>query len=282
MTVKGIIALDIDGTLTHGTQDLDEDVAGYLTELAESGWSFIFITGRTFEWGNRTLQTLPFFYYLSVQNGAITLEMPSRKIVAAHYFDGSILSRLDAYRKDYVIYGGYEQQDVCYYRPKEFSETMLQYLMNRCRELNETWVPLDSFESLPISFFPAVKFFATTEEAESLSETLEEQFQLHAPAIRDPFNSNIYVIQGTLLEVNKGEALRDVSKLYPPGILRIAAGDDNNDRPLLKAADVSIAMATAPLDVRALAHIVAPSAEDNGIIEGLKRAIGLYSHRIQN
>lgn len=279
MTAKGIIALDIDGTLTHGTQELDEDVAIYLKELAEEGWNFVFITGRTFEWGNRTLQDLPFSFYLSVQNGAITLEMPLRKIVAAHYFDTSLLPSLDEIRRDYVIYGGFEQKDVCYYRPKEFSAEILTYLANRCRELGETWIPLEDFSALPIQHFPAIKFFASLPEGETLSEILEDKLNLHAPAIRDPFNSSISVIQATRADVNKGEALRDVSKLYPEGIPKIAAGDDNNDRPLLKAADVSIAMATAPLEVRATAHIVAPSAEQNGIIVGLKRAIGLIPEK---
>ena len=81
MHTRGIIALDIDGTLTDETHCIDEAVVELLTKLHQEGWILIFITGRPFAWGYRSLNVLKIPYYLSVQNGAILLEMPSQKVL---------------------------------------------------------------------------------------------------------------------------------------------------------------------------------------------------------
>ena len=76
--MKGIIALDIDGTITADAEHLPKNVHHYLTSLAQEGWSLFFLTGRTFQWAFRTLRELPFPYAFALQNGAIILEMPAR------------------------------------------------------------------------------------------------------------------------------------------------------------------------------------------------------------
>ena len=53
----------------------------------------------------------------------------------------------------------------------------------------------------------------------------------------------------------------------------IAAGDDYNDITMLKSADITVVMSTAPTEILALADIVAPPAVEMGIIEGLGKAV---------
>ena len=45
--MKGIIALDIDGTITVEHHSIEPEVVRYLSGLAAEGWKMIFITGRT-------------------------------------------------------------------------------------------------------------------------------------------------------------------------------------------------------------------------------------------
>ena len=53
----------------------------------------------------------------------------------------------------------------------------------------------------------------------------------------------------------------------------IAAGDDLNDLSMLAAADCKIVMENAPLQMHSIAHILAPSAQKQGIIAALKEAV---------
>ena len=74
--MKGVIALDIDGTLTDETHQVPNEVAVFLASLVADGWEIVFITGRTFRWVRNALSHLTFPYHLAVQNGAIILKMP--------------------------------------------------------------------------------------------------------------------------------------------------------------------------------------------------------------
>lgn len=273
----GVIALDIDGTITARTHDLHPDVVSYFSYLYHEGWAFIFITGRPFQWGFEVLQHIPFSYAFAVQNGALTIEMPERALIDRCYLQSAILTPMEmlcrAFRTGFVVYGGFEQDDRCYYCPSHFPLELLAYIEKRTAFLKENWVPVPSFDELPIQQFSSLKCFARQEEAFALSEAIEKQLHLHAPPNRDPFEPSYFVVQATHPQANKGEALRRfMQKIGHAGVV-IAAGDDLNDLSMLKQADVKVVMANAPDSLKALADVIAPTAHDNGIIAGLEAAI---------
>lgn len=278
--MTGLIALDIDGTLVDEMGFMTSDVREYLHFLADQGWKLIFVTGRTFHSAYPILSPLSFPYFLAVQNGALILKMPEQLIVLKKYFDRSIIPQLEELcmnePTDFVIYSGFENQNRCFYRPSHFSPDLLNYLADRRLAFKEVWEEKKSFENFEIKSFPSVKCFGTFDDAAALSRKIETQLRLHAPLIKDPFRDEYYVVQATLPEVNKGEAVGDIiARINYKGLI-IAAGDDNNDRSMLERANIKIVMETAPLSMQKDATIIAPSASLNGIIEGLEQAINLY------
>ncbi len=282
--MKGIIELDIDGTITAEKHAVSSEVKDYLAKLVQDGWVLIFITGRPFAWGYASLQTFTFPYYLAVQNGAVVLEMPKREVIAKYYLDPSIFPIMDEIchdePTDFVIYGGYEHQDVCYYRPAHFAPDLLRAVQIRCQLIEEKWIPLDSFDQLPIKAFPSVKCFGKWESVKRIHDKIEVKLGLHNPLIRDPLIEESYVDQITAAHVTKGETMLAFSRqMRAENKPLIAAGDDTNDESMLKAADIKVVMATAPKEILPLADIIAPSAEANGIIEGLNQAVQLLESR---
>lgn len=268
--MPGIIALDIDGTLTAEPHHTPEEVATFLETLKD--WQLLFVTGRPFRWGVEALETFNFPFHFAAYNGAILLEMPSRKIVSRKYLTKAQLEEMETIGKNFVIYGGYESGDTCYYRPQFFSKEHLAYLEGRRAALDERWIAVESFVDLPIDSFAAFKFFS---KETTLSSWIEKRLGLHAPAIRDPYDSSYFVIQATHPYVSKGECLEEF-KTFTGKTFTIAAGDDQNDRSMLQRASIAIVMATAPEEMRALADIIAPPATECGIIQGLKEAILAY------
>lgn len=276
-TRKGVIALDIDGTITSEMHALHQDVIQYLSNLSREGWTFIFLTGRPFQWGFEVLKHFTFPYFFAVQNGATTLEMPGRHVIDHCYLKRDILPRMEtichALHTDFVIYAGFEYNDFCYYRPKYFKPELLAYIQRRAAILQEKWVAVDSFDHLDAKTFASLKCFAQGESAFILSRQIEEQLHLHAPPNRDPFNEAYFVVQATHPEANKGESLHRFIQLTEHPRFIIAAGDDLNDVTMLKQADIKIVMADAPEALKVMADIVAPVAEEQGIIQGLKEAM---------
>jgi hydroxymethylpyrimidine pyrophosphatase-like HAD family hydrolase len=280
--MKGIIALDIDGTVTANAHALDSDVIDTLSSLATKGWIFIFLTGRPFQWTLHTLESLPFPYALAVQNGALLLEMPSKKILSRTYLMTTILSPMETIclekKTDFVIYSGLENEDWCYYRPTLLPSSVLSYVLQRTAYLGEKWQSLSTFSQLPISLFPSLKLFAQEEQALMLSQSIEENLGLHAPPNRDPFNPDYFVIQATHAHATKGHVLKEFIQLIGASGPIIAAGDDYNDHSMLEVADVKIVMANAPTKLLQIADIVAPPASEKGIIRGLAAAINHVTH----
>lgn len=275
--MKGLIALDIDGTVITRGEAIPEAVINYLRSLALNNWTFVFITGRTFQWAFPLLETLKMPYYFSVQNGAITLEMPKKKIINRRYLQRDILSIMEEICEnepsDFIIYSGCENLDRCYYRPKHFSKKLLDYVHARTAAFKETWIDVPSFETLALDQFASVKSFGNYESAGRMVEKIESRLGLHVPLIKDPFDASYYVAQATHPLVSKGQALKDLAAFISHKGPIIVAGDDNNDRSMLAVADIKVVMATAPEDMLENADVIAPAATDMGIIDGLQRAL---------
>lgn len=275
--MKGILALDIDGTITTEKHEVSPRVRAAFEKLAKEGWHFIFITGRTFQWGFEVLKQFSFPYHFAVQNGALILEMPSRRILFKKYLDKSIFPRMEKIVEnepsDFVVYGGFEYGDFCYYRKSRFDKDLLKYLTERVDIFKESWKVINSYSEIPHENFASIKCFGFYDSACRIAEKLEKDLQLHAPVISDPFQSDYYIVQAIHSELNKGFALNMCKKLLDWRGVVIAAGDDNNDIPMLKEADIKIVMATAPQEILALADIVAPSAKEEGILKALQEAM---------
>lgn len=274
---KGIIALDIDGTITVEHHSLPAAVSQYLASLVRNGWQLVFITGRTFGWGYEVLESLQFPYYFAVQNGAIILEMPRRRIVSKRYLERSIIPKMEEVCQgeptDFVVYSGYEYEDACYYRPNRFSEELVSYLNRRKTQLKEQWYPVNTFDEMPLESFASVKCFGNYDSLMQLANKIENNLGLHVPLIRDPFDPGYYIAQATHPLVNKGRALQDLMSVIGKANRIIAAGDDLNDRSMLAIADTKIVMANAPQAILEMADIVAPPASEQGIIVGLEQAL---------
>lgn len=276
--MKGMIALDIDGTLTPPGQEIAWEVVQYLLDLARDHWMLVIVTGRTFGFGFQVLEHLPFPYYFVVQNGAITIEMPSRAIVTKKYLDAGIIPVMEEICQsdpsDFVIYTGFEYNDVCYYRSRHFSEELRNYLKSRTAKFKENWQDVAAFDPLKLTSFPSVKCFGNQGSAAILAQHIEQKLGLHVPLIRDPFDSNYFVAQATNPKASKGEAVKALAAIHKPKVI-IAAGDDYNDRTMLLEANIKVVMATAPADMQKTADVIAPPATEHGIIAGLTKAIAL-------
>jgi len=272
--MTGIIALDMDGTSVIGSQPICNELSQYLSDLVSEGWDIVFVTGRTFAWSYNSLRRLRFPYHLIVQNGAITLRMPHKRVVAKHYLESPLYSQVEAIcddeSTDFVLYLGYEYKDKVVYRPSHFPEELKEYLAKRCHTIDEKWHEVDSYSKVPTC--ASFKCFGERKSLEVICSRLEESLGLSVSTITDPINKDYSIVQATHPKGNKGDSLLEFAKRRQKRPI-IAAGDDYNDVPMFNVADVSVVMATAPEELKARADIIAPPVEECGLVDGLEQAI---------
>lgn len=276
-SLQGLIAIDIDGTLTAVRDALSPVVIDFLHTLVEEGWQLLFVTGRTVAWSLHLLEKLPFSYVFASFNGAYIVKMPECELIEKRFIAVKKLTPFVDIIKSrdagMVVYGPPTDQRPYYFLPHYASQVVLHYLEARREALKEEWEEVVSVRDIPLQECAAVRLFALPEVAKEMSLDIEEKTSFHAPLMKDSFDARFSVVQVTHALVSKGHALESVFRYFGKVGRIIACGDDHNDIPMLKKADHRVVMATAPPEVLALADIIAPPAHELGIIEGLKRAI---------
>jgi len=276
--MRGLIALDIDGTLTSDHDTIPLEVLGFLDECIEQGFDLIFITGRSYPRTHPMIQ-LKSPYYLAVQNGAQCFHMPTGERIFDRFLDGSLLPLFaqicEQEPTGMVVFDPGFEEDLCYFRRQDFNSDLFEYLQRRRKTFHENWREVEDFSQVPMSDFPALKYFGFLDSLERICGHMHRHgLHVDAPIIRDPFGEGYYVAQVTAEGVNKGDALRRFAEHRQNGGPMIAAGDDYNDLSMIEQADVKVVMKTAPQPLLDIADIVAGAPAEMGIIEGLKRAIG--------
>jgi HAD superfamily hydrolase (TIGR01484 family) len=278
---QGTIALDLDGTTSifkNGCFYVPSIVTSYLESLHQQGWTIAFITGRSVNVAKQILTYCRFPYYLSAQNGSVTLSMPDAKVLNSYYLSKDIIPTLDkafaSINTDYVVYCGVEFGDRCFFRPQELASIALDFVTSQQRYYVDLWHPLECFSNIPAQNFPTIKCYGLKEDVLAVTQQVSKYLDLHMPVIHMPINNNLYIGQASHPKASKGNALkRLVDELNLSSLPVIAAGDDNNDESMLNIADIKIVMDSAPENLKEKASIIAPPSEQLGIIEGLTKAI---------
>ncbi len=92
-------------------------------------------------------------------------------------------------------------------------------------------------------------------------------------AVAQVVQSNERFIELTARGVSKGAALRALARRL--GIRHeeiVAIGDQDNDRSLLEAAGLRVAMGNAVPELKALADLIAPSVSEDGVAWAIREA----------
>lgn len=275
--MKGILTLDIDGTLTHRLDWVDPKVAKTLKDLSANGWHIALLTGRIFSFAWKILQSFEFPYLLAVQNGADIVAMPGKSHLIQHYFSADIIPQIEAAYvgedEDFIIYAGIDHGDFCYYRPDRLSPKMIEYV-KKLESLGAAPWRVSDFRFSSDRTFPLIKCFGKREAMKRVYDRLKENKNIEISLICDPVDPSLYLNLITHPEANKGDVVHFLREHFKASLV-IAAGDDHNDIKMLKEADIGIAIETAPEEVLAYADIRARPANELGILRAIEEAIAL-------
>lgn len=276
--MKGIIALDIDGTLTDLKHQIAGDTTKFLGDLHTDGWVIALVTGRTYSFSQMSIEHFHFPYYLAVQNGADIVLMPDKKHLIQHYIDQKTIEIVEEVYKeideDFLIYAGFELGDFCAYRHQNFSPKTLAYLEKLKKLTPFGWLDVNDFSDLPQKDFPMIKCFGKLDDMLKIKASLVNQ-PVSVCVIRDIIDPSMHLCIITASNANKGDAIMWIKDHLNISGPIIAAGDDNNDIPMLEKADVPIAVVTGPDTLKKHAKLISSPGHGKGIVKAIQHAITL-------
>jgi len=283
--IKGLIALDIDGTLTNDPRHIDPRVVSFLKdEIYANGWQVMFLTGRSYTFGHKPLEVFDFPFYFGTQNGAALFKMPGKEVVKEHFLPREELCELEEIankqNQSFLVYSGEKLGDFCYYHGARYTEEEKAYLAELAQFSIVPWQDSGPFETIEQGAFPMLKAFGSFEEMQAL-KTAVDRPSLACTLVHDPFRreQNGYYLLVNAANATKGAILKELAEIdtkqehVRPKI--IAAGDDENDVSMFRVADVPIVMETAPKRLLTHAKVIAKPASELGIIDALKKACAL-------
>ena len=270
---RGIISLDIDGTLVRQHEEMSKAICQQLSDLHDQGCILLFATGRTVAWAMKYLTLFQKPFYLAAFNGAILLKMPEKKIIRQKLLSLKDMEHLFPLIQQHgaIIYEALLQERI-WCTKGLFSQTILSHIQQRVLKHKERFEEISSFSEIPpTSFASSRMFFFPDSAAFEVSAYLQKNTPFHAPPMKDSIRPEVGIIQVTAKDASKGSALAYLMDLYQ--LPSIAAGDDCNDLDMLQEATISIAMHEAPQQLRSIATFVAPPFEQDCIIPLLQKAV---------
>ena len=110
-------------------------------------------------------------------------------------------------------------------------------------------------------------------KADEVAAHFRTNLNLHVVKASLPYNG-LWAVDFTRVGVTKATAVRELARMLgtKPEMM-IAVGDSYNDLALLEACGLRIAMGPAPDELRAIAHYVAPTVDEDGLAVAIEEFV---------
>jgi hypothetical protein len=268
-----LLAIDIDGTLMNSRDELTPGTQAALVRASQSGVHVVLATGRRYR------RTLPLVEPLSIDvplitaSGALIKDPLDHRTFYQAEFDHDLLRDVcclldrvgfdpllcaDTFHHNFDFYHAVEARKV---RRWELAEYM-EFNPSDGRLLPEM------IDCPPQGVFLAFTF-GTREQMLELESVLQGTFcgRLSTHVLRSPRYRG-FLVEIMPAEVSKWSAIRRLSENWNIDESEICAvGDDVNDIAMIRAAGLGIAMGNAVPEVKAAADRIAPTHDEEGLVQ---------------
>ena len=270
--IKGIIALDLDGTLLDSEKNLSEKNLAALNRAADLGYMIVPTTGRYYNGMPQVIRELPFLRFAITINGATVedvitgqqiyrAEIPWNQAVA-------LMTWLDGFP---VIYDCFMDNSAFMTRSmKGQVDGIIEDVHYRkmLHGLRKDVPELKAFLSDRKQDVQKIQFYCPDPELRVwLMEAVEKRFDGLLVSSSMPQNAEI-----NQAHANKGQALLALARyLDVPVEKTIAFGDGLNDLTMLRAAGIGIAMENACPEALEVADWITASNDAHGVAVGMEK-----------
>ena len=252
-----VIVLDLDGTLLNSNKVVSERNLAAVLACYRKGMKIVFATARpprAVKWflPDVLLETASFVYY----NGAQVF-CPLTNTA----FHESIPSNVTAEITDYCLEHYPDLELSMEVRDEWFSLREHDYRVSMNAEANPIVIPLDEFKQRD-----ATKILLSGAiEGSPLYDTFSHRAHIL-------YTDNNRLVQVMPLNASKEQAVMRLCRIYGIEMDSVMAfGDDHNDLGLARACGYSVVMGNAIDELKAIAHEVTASNDEDGVAVVLER-----------
>ncbi|MBD2180121.1 HAD family phosphatase [Planktothrix sp. FACHB-1355] len=272
-----LLVLDIDGTIAGESNQIREPVKQAIKAVQAKGVQVAIATGRMYRSALRFHQDIGSQLPLIVYQGAL-IKDPTTQKVLRHL---PVAKKIALQLLDY-----FEQPELRSLLSVHFYINDRLYVRQITPE-TEIYAQRSAIEPIPVGDLRLAltgdngedicptKVLALSDDTDTIERLLGSLKQQYTPAELYLTKSVATFFEATNPWVNKGTAVRylaeDILGLESGNVM--AVGDNYNDVEMLEYAGVGVAMANSPFDVQAIAHWVAPSVEEDGVVAAIEKFI---------
>jgi len=266
-----LLAIDIDGTLVNTRDELTPATRDALNRAGEAGIQVVLATGRRYSRTLHLVEPLGIDVPLVTASGALVKDPRDHRKLFRAEFDRSVLMRMLE-----VIAGRGFDPLLCGDTFLEGFDFYLTQAEVKSPELGEYLrvnadfgrIMPDMLANPPRGVFAGFAM-GTRAQMRDLQDALRRELpgRLSSHVLRSPKYTG-FMCEVAPEGVTKWSAIRRLAAGWGIADDAICAvGDDVNDIPMIRAAGLGVAMGNALPEVKAAADRVAPSQDDDGLVQ---------------
>ena len=265
---KNFLFTDLDGTLLLNNSQISDKMRLSLKNMTDLGHHLIFASGRPLPSIRERIVNLGLNFSNTLiisNNGALIYDLDKKKILSESLLSSDLIRKIVSICQKYEVHiHGYTQKEIVGFEEDEeleFYKKRIHMPFIKTKDLAKTLkngtyklqiIDLNNHEKL---------------------EKIKDEINLSYSEEVDLFFSNAFYLEVLPKGVNKGSSLLLLEDLLSiPHSHTYAAGDEENDLPMIKAAGTSIAMKNARESLKEAADIVTSLDNDqDGLLEIIEK-----------
>jgi len=264
---------DLDGTLLRSNETTSEYTNQVINYLTDRGMIFSYATARSLITAKKAAGGIQAKIPLIVYNGAFIIDNVTEDILAANYFDDSVISLLEdlSGRKVYpIVYAYIDGRERFSFVPELCTKGMKLFLDSRKGDVRTNCAAsVDQLKTGDI-------FYITCIDA---PEKLGPIYEKYKEVFHCVYQKDIYTKEQWLEimppDTSKANAIKQLQKLVKCE-KTVVFGDGKNDIDMFKLADEAYAVQNADEELKKYATAVIRSNDEDGVarwLEGIKEQI---------
>ena len=257
-----LIALDLDGTLLRTDHTISPHSRRAVARAQAAGIHVTLASGRSYASRRPWVQELGIIAPVIGYQGATVTDPASGVRAFQSVLPTDLLGEVVAFARQHDLSLTLYSDDMIYVEDKRHSDAFYE------RWFGLPWRIVPDLAAPPTE--PLVKFILIGEgpQLDAVQPALVERFGGRLEILR----SHEYFLEGLALGTTKGTALAWVAERL--GVRQeetVACGDAGNDVAMVEWAGLGVAMANGSDEVKAVADVIAPHVDEDGVAQIIER-----------
>lgn len=266
--MKKLYVSDLDGTLLRSNEITSKYTNDVINSLTEKGMIFSYATARSLITAKKVTRGICAHIPLIVYNGAFIIDNATEEILAANYFDKTVLEILDELFQNEIypiVYAYIEGREKFSFVPEKCTRGMVSFLDSREGDIRTNAV------SAPEALKEGDIFYITCIDEPQKLEPLYEKYRdsFHCVYQKDIYTKEqwLEIMPGAATKAN---AITQLKKMLGCDKV-IAFGDGKNDIDMFEIADECYAVKNAHEELKKRATAIIGSNDEDGVAVWLEQ-----------